>query len=57
MPILPAIRKRMPGLKSNRYRATKFYLISSVVATLVLLIVSTASLVGDSFNPFLYFRF
>ncbi|MGI6579617.1 MAG: MBOAT family O-acyltransferase [Saccharofermentanales bacterium] len=57
MPIVPEIRKRLPGLRSYRFRATKFYVIGSTVSILLLLLISTASLVGDSFNPFLYFRF
>ena len=27
------------------------------IASIVLLLISTAALVGDSYNPFLYFRF
>ena len=57
MPVVPQIRKRLPGLQSYRFRATKFYVIGSSVSILLLLLICTASLVGDSFNPFLYFRF
>lgn len=48
-------RIRETALKNNAVAAV--YAIGRVAAPIILLLVSTAALVGDSYNPFLYFQF
>lgn len=51
-PIYETIEKR---LKSSKYSWIKFSLV--LIVYIILLIVTTAYLVSDTYNPFLYFRF
>jgi alginate O-acetyltransferase complex protein AlgI len=43
--------------KCNTERKKKAYEIISIAIPVIILILSTLSLVGDSYNPFLYFQF
>lgn len=56
-PIVPFIKNRIFNEDENGMVNTNLKLILNVFIILVLLILSTASLVGASYNPFLYFRF
>ena len=54
----------MIGCENVNYNATfydnakkKAYEIISIAIPVIILILSTLSLVGDSYNPFLYFQF
>lgn len=56
-PVFPWLKKRYPLTQSARFRASGLYLSVTLVRVLGLLLLSTAALAGQSFNPFLYFRF
>ena len=60
-PIIPAIKNKFDELRqSNSRSAVVFVGIYDVIGSvmpLVLLFLSVLALVGDSYNPFLYFRF
>lgn len=40
-----------------RLRNRKGFVIAEIIAVIIILVLSTAGLVGDSYNPFLYFKF
>ena len=48
----PLIRKIYMKLRQR-----KGFVIAEIIAVAVILVLSTASIVGDSYNPFLYFKF
>lgn len=57
-PIWPKIKSRIKGKYSElQLHASEFYFALNALQIVVLLFLSTASLVGASYNPFLYFRF
>lgn len=56
MPVLPLLRKFFLRLRSEKMQRTLLSVGQTVFAVGALL-VSTAALVGSSYNPFLYFRF
>jgi alginate O-acetyltransferase complex protein AlgI len=49
--------ERMVELCRGREILTVVYQVFLMVVPIVLVFLSTATLVGDSYNPFLYFRF
>lgn len=56
--IVAAIASTPLGSKIyNRFKDTKFIWIPEVLFCVIILAISTASLVNQSYNPFLYFRF
>lgn len=56
--IVAAIASTPLGAKLyNRFKGEKFIWIAEVLFCMIILAVSTASLVNQSYNPFLYFRF
>lgn len=56
-PIAQFIRRKSARLKTISFMKSPTYLLIHLVGLGLLLLLSTASLLGDSFNPFLYFRF
>ena len=44
-------------LRRSRSGERLFNLMAYIVFPIILLLLSTASLVGDSYNPFIYFQF
>lgn len=56
MPILPYLRKKLANLREKKSWRVLWSAGQTVFAAFALLI-STAALVGSSYNPFLYFRF
>ena len=56
MPILPHI-KNLIGALSKTHGGKVAVDVLSVLFVIFSLVISTASLVGNSYNPFLYFRF
>ncbi len=61
-PIIPAIARSFEGLRSKldsraARGATVCYDIATSILPVLLLFLSTLALIGDSFNPFLYFQF
>jgi len=56
MPIAPKIRNAL-SRRASRFFAPGVLAVCELVVCVVLLIVCTAMLVGESYNPFLYFRF
>ena len=50
IPVFPLVKKRLDGSALGRC-------VQYGVVPVVLLLLSTACLVGDSYNPFLYFQF
>lgn len=58
LPILPWIKDRINRSYSElQIHASYYYLAANLCQVLGLLLLSTASLAGASYNPFLYFRF
>lgn len=55
-PVVPAL-KRLLSRPTKTSFAGRFYTVSQAVLPAVLLFLSVMSLVGDSYNPFLYFQF
>ena len=41
----------------NKYRGSQKFMLITNLFTIILLILSVLSLVGSTFNPFIYFRF
>lgn len=56
-PIAHLIKRRAPQLRTLNFIKSPTYVMIHIVGLGLLLLLSTASLLGDSFNPFLYFRF
>ncbi len=58
LPIIPALKKRVQKQYKplDLYSSTAYVAYNSLII-FVLLLLSTASLAGSSYNPFLYFRF
>lgn len=56
-PIFKIIGEKFYALSFGSGVATVFYGIGKIVIPVVLLLLSAAALAGDSYNPFLYFRF
>ena len=56
-PIVRKIGNLVRYTHMNKPVMPVIYLVGRVVIPLVLLLLSTAALVGDSYNPFLYFQF
>lgn len=54
MPILPYLKKKAALLTG---RAQVIVGWGQIAANIIMLLISTALLVGQSYNPFLYFRF
>ena len=52
---VPVYQKIEEVLKNNKHTNIKFIL--TLIVYVVLLIITTAYLVSDTYNPFLYFRF
>jgi len=57
MPISRYIKKAMKNLSKRDYSSDRAMVIVHAVFNTVILVWCTASIVGSSFNPFLYFRF
>lgn len=58
LPLWPRLQKAIQGQRSKlAWQSQKSYLVLSLTQMVILLVLSTASLAGDSYNPFLYFRF
>lgn len=58
LPVWPKIKDKIQGRRSAlEWHATTGYAVLSSIQIVSLLILCTASLAGDSYNPFLYFRF
>ena len=57
LPWIPIIQTRISSRSRLRFEASPAYLLSHMLSMGFLLFMSTASLAGESFNPFLYFRF
>ena len=57
IPIARAVRLSFPRFHTISFMKTRSYLFIHLIGLGLLLLLSTASLLGDSFNPFLYFRF
>jgi len=55
-PVVPAL-KRLLSRPTKTSFVGRFYTVSQAVLPAVLLFLSVMSLVGDSYNPFLYFQF
>jgi alginate O-acetyltransferase complex protein AlgI len=56
-PLVKRMGERMVELCRGREILTVVYQVFLMVVPIVLVFLSTATLVGDSYNPFLYFRF
>ena len=56
LPIAPTLRKMLMRRGSRTY-APGLVVLSEIIVSVVLLLVCTSLLVGESYNPFLYFRF
>lgn len=56
-PIARGIQLRFPRFHTLSFAKSRAYLFIHLFGLGLLLLLSTASLLGDSFNPFLYFRF
>ena len=56
LPVAPKLRSAL-SRRESRIFAPGVLAVSELVVCVVLLIVCTAMLVGESYNPFLYFRF
>ena len=56
---IPVVIKGLFGLNGNTFMdfETKTLLIGNIILPLGILFLSTLALVGDSYNPFLYFQF
>ena len=57
MPIIPGVKDLIPRLGKRGFHSSKYWFVSRMLVMLLLLVMSTAALAGESFNPFLYFRF
>lgn len=58
LPLWPRLKMRLRGRQPELvFRAQPAYLAVSILQIVLLLLLSTAALAGDSYNPFLYFRF
>ncbi len=56
--VTPIVKHISGALKgSSQKRAKLLYKAASIVIPIILLVLSTLTLVGDSYNPFLYFQF
>ncbi|MBR6902904.1 MAG: hypothetical protein IKN39_03335 [Clostridia bacterium] len=56
-PIVKRIGETVRFTLLNKRSAKAIYTAGRILIPLFLLIISTAALVGDSYNPFLYFQF
>ncbi len=56
-PIVRKIGSMVRYTYMDKKAVTAIYTVGRIIIPLVLLLLSTAALVGDSFNPFLYFQF
>ena len=56
-PIVRKIGSMVRYTYMDKKVVTVVYTVGRIIIPLVLLLLSTAALVGDSFNPFLYFQF
>lgn len=56
-PLVMDLVKRFEARAQQKRSAMRLYQVLSVLMPIVLMLLSTAALVGDSYNPFLYFRF
>ncbi len=56
-PLVKILGERLAGLCRRSLKLTTVYRTAQAALPIVLLLISAASLVGDSYNPFLYFRF
>lgn len=56
-PLVHSLGKKLKDAATGSKIASFTYKISSVVSPVLLLFLSTLTLVGDSYNPFLYFQF
>ncbi|MDR2908805.1 MAG: MBOAT family protein [Oscillospiraceae bacterium] len=54
-PILPLLKRKIAGIKSAHARVAVLY--GRAAVSLAILLICTAMLVGESYNPFLYFKF
>lgn len=57
LPIWPMLKKRLVIFNSKAIEANPYYAASYSAVMALTLFFCTAALAGDSFNPFLYFRF
>ncbi len=56
--VTPVIKRISDGLKNTENSAsTVVYKVLKIITPIILLALSTLALVGDSYNPFLYFQF
>lgn len=56
-PLVVDLAKHFEGRARQKRSAMRLYQVLCVLTPIVLMLLSTAALVGDSYNPFLYFRF
>lgn len=57
MPVFPWFKRKLNLLSEKSHAAEGAIQLIVLVVTVCLFLITTAYLVGDSFNPFLYFRF